>query len=116
MIDMIITLPYYLIFVSHYVDNPLQYNTTFSAAKCETKAIKTQPKQNFSKFLKQNHIVGCSSEDDKPLIFLTKYKKNLMLSKIPHTGHTLMMPIHQILNVQKISQTGKEHPQKKKIY
>ena len=37
------------------------------------KAIKTQPKQNFSKILKQNHIDGSSSEDDKPLIFLTKY-------------------------------------------
>ena len=36
------------------------------------KATKTQPKQNFSKFLIQNHIDGSSSEDDKPLIFLTK--------------------------------------------
>ena len=86
---------------------------TFSAAKCEKKAIKTQPKQTFSKILKQNHI-GCnSSEDGKPLIFLTKYKEKLMLSKIRHTGQTSMAPIHKILNIQKIIQNRKEHPQKK---
>ena len=51
-----------------------ELNTPFTRRKKmkKQKAIKTQPKQNFFKFLIQNHIDGSSSEDDKPWIFLTK--------------------------------------------
>ena len=82
------------------------------------KAIKTQPNQNFSKFLKQNHIDGSSSEDGKPLIFLTKYiQEETDVVKDPTYRPNIndANSSDSEYSENQSERERKKHPQKKKI-